>query len=430
MSLSSSSNPWPEAWIGASRVVTTSAPTWYSRSIVSLTARSLPGIGVAEKTTVSPARSSTCGWSRYAIRRSADSGSPWEPVETMTTRSGGNWSTSLSPISIPSGMSMCPSDRPMLMFLRIERPTSATLRSSWAAASTTCWTRWMFEAKHVTTIRPLQWWNTRSRFGPTIDSEGEKPGRSAFVESPHSSSSPSRPSSARRETSAGGRLVELVVAGEQDRPELGRQRDSAGVGDRVREVDRLDPERTRVDGVAGRQHVEPRLAQLVLVELGARHRDRQLAAVGDRDARLPQLAQQPRQRAEMVLVAVRDHDRLDVGDALAQVGEVRQHQVDAQLLGGREAQPRVDDDDAPAVLDDGHVLPDLADASQREDAQGPAHPVDTAETRPWRSSIARTAAVSASSASTIGRRSVPASWPSRLSAALTGVGLAVMNSVS
>jgi hypothetical protein len=121
----------------------------------------------------------------------------------MTTRSGGNWSTSLSPISIPSGMSMCPSDRPMLMFLRIERPTSATLRSSWAAASTTCWTRWMFEAKHVTTIRPLQWWNTRSRFGPTIDSEGEKPGRSAFVESPHSSSSPSRPSSARRETSAG-----------------------------------------------------------------------------------------------------------------------------------------------------------------------------------------------------------------------------------
>jgi hypothetical protein len=64
MSLSSSSNPWPDAWIGASRVVTTSAPTWYSRSIVSLTARSLPGIGVAEKTTVSPDRSSTCGWSR------------------------------------------------------------------------------------------------------------------------------------------------------------------------------------------------------------------------------------------------------------------------------------------------------------------------------------------------------------------------------
>ena len=60
----------------------------------------------------------------------------------------------------------------------------------------------------------------------------------------------------------------------------------------------------------------------------------------------------------------------------------------------------------------------------------PLTPVGTAESRPWRSSIARTAAVSASSASTIGSRSVPASWPSRFSAALTGVGLAVMNSVS
>jgi len=34
------------------------------RSIVSFTARSLPGIGVAEKTTVSPSFSCTCGWSR------------------------------------------------------------------------------------------------------------------------------------------------------------------------------------------------------------------------------------------------------------------------------------------------------------------------------------------------------------------------------
>ena len=81
--------------------------------------------------------------------------------------------------------------------------------------------------------------------------------------------------------------------------------------------------------------------------------------------------------AEVVLVAVRDHDRLDVVDALAQVGEVRQHEVDAELLGGREAQAGVDHDDAAVVLDDGHVLADLAHASQREDAQGAAHPVGT-----------------------------------------------------
>jgi hypothetical protein len=35
-------------------------------------------------------------------------------------------------------------------------------------------------------------------------------------------------------------------------------------------------------------------------------------------------------------------------------------------LGGREHQPGVDDDDAAAVLDHGHVLADLAKAAQRQ----------------------------------------------------------------
>ena len=105
---------------------------------------------------------------------------------------------------MPSGTSMWPSERPMLTFLRIERPTSATLRPSAAAASTHCWTRWMLEAKLVTTIRPSARPKTSSRCGPTSRSDGEKPGRSALVESPHSSSTPSEPSSASREISAGG----------------------------------------------------------------------------------------------------------------------------------------------------------------------------------------------------------------------------------
>ena len=76
--------------------------------------------------------------------------------------------------------------------------------------------------------------------------------------------------------------------------------------------------------------------------------------------------------------------------------------------------PASTSDDPALVLDDRHVLADLAHASQREDAQGAAHAACTAASRPWRSSMARTAAVSASSASTIGSRSVPASWPSML----------------
>jgi hypothetical protein len=61
----------------------------------------------------------------------------------------------------------------------------------------------MFDAKQVTITRPEQREKTSSSFGPTLDSDGDMPGRSAFVESPQRRRSPSRPSSARRDTSVG-----------------------------------------------------------------------------------------------------------------------------------------------------------------------------------------------------------------------------------
>ena len=95
-------------------------------------------------------------------------------------------------------------------------------------------------------------------------------------------------------------------------------------------------------------------------------------------------------------MAVGDHDRLDVVRALAQVGEVGQHEIDPQHVGGREPQPGVDDDDPALVLDDRHVLADLAQAAERQDPQRRSraltrHPAAVAS-MPWRSSIARTVA--------------------------------------
>ena len=92
----------------------------------------------------------------------------------------------------------------MLRFLRIERPTTATRRSSAIAASITCWSRCTFEAKEVTTTRPRRSPITSWRTGPTLASDGAVPRRSAFVESPQRSSTPSRPSSASRAASVGG----------------------------------------------------------------------------------------------------------------------------------------------------------------------------------------------------------------------------------
>jgi hypothetical protein len=71
----------------------------------------------------------------------------------MTLWSGKS-SISFGGISSPDGASATPRFAAMLKFLRIERPTSATRRSSCAAASMTCCTRWTLDAKQVTTIRP------------------------------------------------------------------------------------------------------------------------------------------------------------------------------------------------------------------------------------------------------------------------------------
>ena len=69
----------------------------------------------------------------------------------------------------------------------------------------------------------------------------------------------------------------------------------------------------------------------------------------------------------MVLVAVRQDDGVDA--AVAQVADVREDGVHAEVLVAREGEPGVDDDDLVAVLVDGHVLPDLAEAAERDDAE-------------------------------------------------------------
>ena len=69
----------------------------------------------------------------------------------------------------------------------------------------------------------------------------------------------------------------------------------------------------------------------------------------------------------MVLVRVREHDGADL--AVAQVAEVRQDQVDAEVLVAREREAGVDDDQLVADLEDGHVLPDLAEAAERDHPQ-------------------------------------------------------------
>jgi hypothetical protein len=135
----------------------------------------------------------------------------------------------------------------------------------------------------------------------------------------------------------------------------------------VRHVHKLELERAQRHPLARLQHLERRVAGPMLLELRAHEADRQGATVDHRGH--PDLPQDERQRADVVLVPVGEDDRLDIGCPVTKVGEVRQHQVDPEHLGGGKHQSRVDDHDPTVVLDHGHVLADLAEPPQGQDLQ-------------------------------------------------------------
>jgi hypothetical protein len=71
----------------------------------------------------------------------------------------------------------------------------------------------------------------------------------------------------------------------------------------------------------------------------------------------------------VVLVAVGQHDGVDVVESVAVVRPVGQGEVDSWRVGLAEQHAAVHDEQTIAVLEQRHVPADLADAAQRHDAQ-------------------------------------------------------------
>src|SRR5690606_37297042 len=105
----------------------------------------------------------------------------------------------------------------------------------------------------------------------------------------------------------------------------------------------------------------------VLLELRLDEGERERRAQ-DRD--VGAVAQQVRDSADVVLVAVGEDEAHDPVVAPLEVREVGQDQVDARLLLLREEDAAVDDEDLAAVLEDGHVATDLAEAAEGDGPQG------------------------------------------------------------
>ena len=219
-------------------------------------------------------------------------------------------------------------------------------------------------------------------------------------------------------------LVHLEIAGMQDKPRGGANRHGQRVGDGVvdreeLQVERADREPLPLGDDMG-HGLDARFAQLGLGE-------------GQREARAVEgdvraLAQQEGQRADVILVPVREDDRVHLVEAVLQVGEVRKDEVDSGLGLLGEEHSAVDDEQSSGVLEDRHVAADLAETAERDDAhrtfgQGwwcrqfgmcVTHDRSTPPSRRSRSSCSICVAV----ASTSGARTGPAGSPCRRSAAL------------
>ena len=180
----------------------------------------------------------------------------------------------------------------MFRFLRIERPTTATLRPVCTATSIACCIRWTFEAKEATRIRP----------GPLRDDLAERladqplgagEARAARRSSSRRAAgrrrgcpiSASRPTSVRKPSTGVWSSFQSLVC--RTRHAGGLDHDRHVVRHRVRHAHELEPERADLDRPALGLDLAQlgRVQQAVLVELRLDEAERQ--------ARRPDLAAPP-----------------------------------------------------------------------------------------------------------------------------------------
>ena len=148
---------------------------------------------------------------------------------------------------------------------------------------------------------------------------------------------------------------------------------------RVRHGDELDIERADPAALAVAHGDQlGAVEKACLLDAMTREPERQRGPV-DREA---EIAQQERQSADVVFVPVGGDAPVDATGVLAQVREVRQHEVDAEHVDVGEHQPDVEQHDAAIHLDAGAVAPDLSEPAQERDDDGVRH--EGASTPPGR----------------------------------------------
>ena len=223
----------------------------------------------------------------------------------------------------------------------------------------------MLDENAATTRRPWAAVKISSNASTTSTSEPVKPRRSILVLSAKSASTPAEPSSREARDvemlAVERRLIDLEVAGVDDdaRRRVNRQADA--VRNAVCDANELDvegadrhPLRRSQRGQPGAGHVNP-----VFDQLGLDQRERQRRAVDG----AVDVGQQVRNRADVILVAVRQHERRGPC-LLLQIRQIRNDQIHAEQFGIREHDASVHDDGRVAPGEREHVHAELAEAAE------------------------------------------------------------------
>ena len=148
----------------------------------------------------------------------------------------------------------------------------------------------------------------------------------------------------------GGGGVDLEIAGVDDDAERGGDGQGDGAHDGVRHVNKLDLEGADGDRLLGLDLDQPRLVfEIVLFHAPLHQGEREGRAV---DGHVD-LGEQIGHGADVVLVAVGEDQRPDLGLVLLEEGQVGHDQIDAQQFGVGEHHSAIDHDDVFAVADGG-----------------------------------------------------------------------------
>ena len=162
-----------------------------------------------------------------------------------------------------------------------------------------------------------------------------------------------------------GRVVHLEVARVEHDARGGRDGERATARDGVRHIDELHLETAKLHRAARLDDIELSVFQLMLSQLSFHQRERDLRTVN----RYVQVFENIRQRADMVLVPVRQYYASHAVFVGEQIGRVGYDEVNARHVTVRKTRAAIYHDYVAREFQSSHVFAYLPDTAQKDDLQ-------------------------------------------------------------